>query len=211
MSLLNGPHIERVGGGGSSFYVASVLVKACTHPPTPFLACVRPGHIPSPSVFYRSFRKRVFSFAPSSTSRCTPSVTGAVVSEKAPFSSGSTTARACSACHRSPRRVDTARRGGRTSPYGTRLQFGCPAWVAQRILWHDAVGTKWVPERVHNDVRAQEGYRTGRVWRTLQARDAGHPPGGLSIGEGKARVERARFCALGAVQSEEVSCGFCKM
>ena len=84
--------------------------------------------------------------------------------------------------------------------------------MAQRILLHDAEGTKWVPERAHNDVRAQEGYRAGRVWRTLQARDAGHTPeGGLSVGEGKAPVERAGFCALGAVLSEDVSCGFCKM
>jgi hypothetical protein len=108
--------------------------------------------------------------------------------------------------------VDAARPGGRPSPYGTRLQFGRPAWVAQRILWHDAEGTKWVPERAHNDVRAQEGYRTGRVLRTLQARDAGHTPeGGLSVSEGKAPIERAGFCALGAVLSKGVSCRFCKM
>ena len=87
-------------------------------PPHSLLASVQatsPHHLSSTGRFANVF----VSFAPSSTSRCTPSATGAVVSEKAPFSSGSTTARACSACHRPPRRVDTARRGGR-APFAVR-------------------------------------------------------------------------------------------
>ena len=115
------------------------------------------------------------------------------------------------ACHCPPRRVDAARRGGRTSPYGTCLRFVRPAQVAQRVLRYDAEETKWVPERGHNERRPCPGRDIApvrHVWRTsarcrLSSRKR-------PVGEG-GKVERAGFCVLGAVISEDASCRFCKM